>query len=191
MLFRYLLDPRATVVMRIGIRGWLTRRFGQLKMIMGLGIEKLLLTLILIQITKLGLEVNRQIRNQETPNRVIVGQRQLERCFSKPNYAANSEQGLARISQTAILHIVLKSFEDHLPIGKRSWRPMRRNEVYHRSQGRNSKFPHLGPLVLLGIVRGRIKGDIARSSIPRRAVHMVIIVLFFMMSSQKRERVWP
>ena len=116
-LFKYLLNPTTMVVVRIGVLGLFARQFGQQKMIMGLGIERLLLTLLQIGITKLGPEVNRGIRNWETPNHDIVVRRRLGRCFSKPNCAANSELRLAFISPTAILLIALKSFEDRLPIG--------------------------------------------------------------------------
>lgn len=52
------------------------------------------------------------------------------------------------------------------------------------------QIPSLGTSNFVPSHKGRIKVDIVRSFTQRKAVHMGIVVRFFMMSSRRIERVW-
>lgn len=75
-------------------------------------------------------------------------------------------------------------------VSRKLWPPMRKRRQYCPSRGRNFKFLHLGHQILVPSHKGRIKVDIVRSFTQRKAVHMGIVVRFFMMSSRRIERVW-
>ncbi|GFS32592.1 zinc finger (CCCH-type) family protein [Actinidia rufa] len=68
-------------------------QFGQQKMIMGLVIERPLLTLLQIQITKLGQEVNRRIRNRETPDHSDSRSKAIGKMFFKTKLCCKFRAG--------------------------------------------------------------------------------------------------